>query len=65
MKKIDKVLPLLIFRCVSLGLSLAVLSLLKIQVMPVEDAVWLLALSITCLAACSLGEHSKDHNRDA
>ncbi len=64
MKKLDKDTPLLIFRCVSLGLGLAVLSMLKMNVMSIEDSVWLLALSITCLAVCSLGEHSKEHQRN-
>lgn len=64
MKKIDKNLPLLIFRCVALGLGLAVLCLIKMDKMPIEDAVWMLALAITCLAACSLGEHSKEHQHE-
>lgn len=64
MKKIDKKLPLLIFRCVALGLGLAVLTLLKMDKMPVADAVWMLAMAVTCLAACSLGEHSKEHQRE-
>lgn len=59
MKKIDKKLPLLIFRCLALGLGLGVLSLLGIDKIEVKDAIWLLALAVTCLAACSLGEHSK------
>lgn len=59
MKKIDKKLPLLIFRCLALGLGLGVLSLLGIDTIEVKDAIWLLALAVTCLAACSLGEHSK------
>lgn len=59
MKKIDKKLPLLIFRCLALGLGLGVLSLLDIDKIEIKDAIWLLALAVTCLAACSLGEHSK------
>ncbi|MCQ2384581.1 MAG: hypothetical protein MJZ96_06870 [Paludibacteraceae bacterium] len=59
MKKIDKTLPLLIFRCLALGLGLGVLSLLGIDKIEIKDAIWLLALAVTCLAACSLGEHSK------
>lgn len=58
MKKFNPKTPLLIFRCLALGLGLAVLTLLKMEVMPLEDALWLLALAVTCLAACSLGEHS-------
>lgn len=57
--RIDKKLPLLIFRCLALGLGLGVLSLLGIDKIEVKDAIWLLALAVTCLAACSLGEHSK------
>ena len=56
--KIDKKLPLLIFRCVALGLSLGVLTLLGMGKMGERDAVYLLALAVTCLAACSLGENS-------
>lgn len=60
--KIDKKLPLLVFRCVSLGLGLGVLALLGGNLIEIKDAVWLLALSVTCLAACSLGENSNNKN---
>ncbi len=59
--KIDKNLPLLVFRCVALGLGLAVLTLLGMEKMEVKEAVYLLAMAVTCLAACSLGENSKEH----
>lgn len=56
--KIDKKLPLLIFRCVALGLGLGVLTLLGMKQIDASEALYLLALAVTCLAACSLGEHS-------
>ena len=56
--KIDKKLPLLIFRCVALGLGLGVLSLLGMMQIAESDAIYLLALAVTCLAACSLGENA-------
>lgn len=59
--KIDKNLPLLIFRCVALGLGLGTLTLLGMEKMEIKEAVYLLAMAVTCLAACSLGENSKEH----
>jgi hypothetical protein len=56
----NKFLPLLVFRCVALGLGLGVLTLLGMHNIAVEEAVWLLALAVTCLAACSLGENNKN-----
>ncbi len=56
----NKKLPLLVFRCVALGLGLAVLTLLGMDKIAPEEAMWMLALAVTCLAACSLGEHSKE-----
>ncbi len=57
--KIDKKLPLLVFRCVALGLGLGVLTLLGMEKIGANEALWLLALAVTCLAACSLGESEK------
>ena len=57
--KFDKKLPLLVFRCVALGLSLGTLTLLGMEKIAVNEAVYLLALAVTCLAACSLGENSE------
>ena len=51
--KIDKKLPLLIFRCLALGLGLGVVTLLGLKEISALDALYLLAL-----AACSLGENS-------
>lgn len=62
--KIDKKLPLLIFRCVALGLGLGTLTLLGMEKMDVKEAVYLLALAVTCLAACSLGQHAES-DKDA
>ena len=56
--KIDKKLPLLIFRCVALGLGLGVLTLLGMKQIEATEALYLLALAVTCLAACSLGENA-------
>ena len=56
--KIDKKLPLLIFRCVALGLGLGVVALLGLKEISEADALYLLALAVTFLAACSLGENS-------
>jgi hypothetical protein len=56
--KIDKKLPLLIFRCVALGLGLGVVTLLGLKEISEADALYLLALAVTFLAACSLGENS-------
>lgn len=56
--KIDKKLPLLIFRCVALGLGLGVVALLGLKEISETDALYLLALAVTFLAACSLGENS-------
>jgi hypothetical protein len=53
--KIDKKLPLLIFRCVALGLGLGTVTLLGMEKIAVNEAVYLLGLAVTCLAACSLG----------
>ncbi len=57
--KIDKKLPLLVFRCVALGLGLGVLTLLGMEKIDANEALWLLALAVMCLAACSLGESEK------
>lgn len=54
----NKQLPLLVFRAVALGLGLGVLTLTGMHKIEIESAVWMLALAVTCLAACSLGEHS-------
>lgn len=62
MKKIDKNLPLLVFRCLALGLGLGVLTLLGMEKIELKEAIWMLALAVTCLAACSLGEHSNNKN---
>lgn len=56
--KIDKKLPLLIFRCVALGLGLGVVTLLGLKEISALDALYLLALAVVFLAACSLGENS-------
>lgn len=52
-------LPLLVFRCVALGLGLGVLTLAGMRKIDTDDALLLLALAVTCLAACSLGENAK------
>ena len=57
--KFDKKLPLLVFRCVALGLGLGTLTLLGMEKIAVNEAVYMLALAVTCLAACSLGESSE------
>lgn len=62
--KIDKKLPLTIFRCLALGLGLGSLTLIGMDAIEVREAIWLLALAVTCLAACSLGESSKDDDND-
>ncbi|MBQ7388951.1 MAG: hypothetical protein IJW01_06270 [Paludibacteraceae bacterium] len=59
----NKFLPLLVFRCVALGLGLGVLTLLGMDKIATEEAIWLLALAVTCLAACSLGENSKNQKK--
>lgn len=56
--KIDKKLPLLIFRCVALGLGLGVVTLLGLKEISALDALYLLALAVVFLSACSLGENS-------
>lgn len=50
-----KRLPLLVFRCVALGLGLGVLTLAGMHKIDTDDAL----LAVTCLAACSLGENAK------
>jgi hypothetical protein len=59
MMKFDKKLPLLIFRCVALGLGLGTVTLLGMEKMDANEAVYLLGLAVTCLAACSLGDSSQ------
>jgi hypothetical protein len=44
---------------VALGLGLGTLTLLGMEKIAVNEAVYLLALAVTCLAACSLGESSE------
>jgi hypothetical protein len=44
---------------VALGLGLGTLTLLGMEKIAVNEAVYLLALAVTCLAACSLGENSE------
>jgi hypothetical protein len=44
-----------------LGLGFGTLTLLGMEKMEVKEAVYLLAMAVTCLAACSLGENSKEH----
>lgn len=61
--KIDKKLPLLIFRCVALGLGLGTVTLLGMEKIAVNEAVYLLALAVTCLAACSLGKMQKKRKK--
>ena len=56
--KIDKKLPLLILRCLALGLGLGVVTLLGLKEISALDALYLLALAVVFLAACSLGENS-------
>ena len=55
-----KNLPLLVFRCVALGLGLGVVTLLGMDKIEIKEAVWLLALAVVCLAATSLGENNKN-----
>ena len=57
--KIDKKLPLLVFRAVALGLGLGVVTLLGMHKISTNDAILLLALSVVFLAASALGEHSQ------
>ena len=59
----NKFLPLLVFRCVALGLGLGVLTLLGMHKIEIKEAVWLLALAVVCLAATSLGENSKNQKK--
>lgn len=54
----NKQLPLLIFRAVALGLELGALVLSLMAKISANDAIVLLSLAVTCLAACALGEHS-------
>ena len=53
-----KILPLLVFHCVALGLG--VVTLLGMDKIEIKEAVWLLALAVVCLAATSLGENNKN-----
>ena len=61
--KIDKKLPLLIFRAVALGLSLGVVTLLGMHEIAADTALLLLGLAVVCLSACALGEHSKQSEK--
>ena len=54
----NKKLPLLIFRAVALGLGLGVVTLTGMNKMDSNDAMKLLGLGLTCLAACSFGEEA-------
>lgn len=52
--------PLLVFRCLALGLGIGVLVLSGMHEIETEEGLWLLALAVTCLAACPLGDTGKD-----
>lgn len=52
----------LVLRCLALGLSLGVLTLLGMDKISQHDALWLLALAVTVLSVGLLGELS-DKNK--
>ena len=54
----NKKLPLLIFRAVALGLGLGVVTLTGMNKIDSNDAMKLLGLGLTCLAACSFGDEA-------
>lgn len=60
----DKKLPLLIFRAVALGLGIGVVTLSGINKIGSNDAINLLGLGLTCLAACSFGEDALKSQKD-
>lgn len=60
----NKKLPLLIFRAVALGLGLGVVTLSGMDKISAKDAINLLGLGLTCLAACSFGEDALKSQKD-
>ena len=54
----NKQLPLLVFRAVALGLGIGALTLSLMEKISTNDAIVLLSLAVTCLAACAMGEYS-------
>ncbi len=60
----NKQLPLLVFRAVALGLGLGALVLSLMDKIIANDAIVLLSLAVTCLAACALGEHPRKPKAD-
>ena len=51
----NKQLPLLVFRAVALGLGIGALTLSLMDKISTNDAIVLLSLAVTCLAACAMG----------
>ena len=59
----NKQLPLLVFRAVALGLGIGTLTLSLMEKISTNDAIVLLSLAVTCLAACAMGEYRGPHKR--
>lgn len=60
----NRQLPLLVFRAVALGLGLGALVLSLMAKISANDAIILLSLAVTCLATCSLGDHTHKPKSD-
>ena len=54
----NKQLPLLVFRAVALGLGIGALTLSLMDKISTNDAIVLLSLAVTWLAACAMGDYS-------
>ena len=59
----NKQLPLLVFRAVALGLGIGALTLSLMEKISTNDAIVLLSLAVTCLAACAMGDFRGPHKQ--
>ena len=59
----NKQLPLLVFRAVALGLGIGALTLSLMEKISTNDAIVLLSLAVTCLAACAMGDYRGPHKQ--
>ena len=53
----------MVFRAVALGLGIGALTLSLMEKISTNDAIVLLSLAVTCLAACAMGEYRGPHKR--
>ena len=53
----------MVFRAVALGLGIGALTLSLMEKISTNDAIVLLSLAVTCLAACAMGDFRGPHKQ--